>query len=268
MPTLHFAHANGFPMGSYRTLLAGMEPHYDIQGISHIGHDNRWPVDHNWNALVEEQLSLIQQSDTPVWAVGHSLGGVLLYKAALREPEYFRGLILLDPPLYISGLRPWLLKLAKKTGKIDKVTPARQSRRRKSVWPDKASVFTYIKSRKLFADFDERCLSDYIDSATEQTEGEYRLNFLPEVEYEIFCNLADNLWNTGHKIQVPTAVITSKEHSVIHRTGQRGLKQAGFLLQEVPGGHLFPLERPESTADLIQAMIRRFTEGSDEAKYA
>ena len=266
MTKIHFAHANGFPMGSYRVMLSRLAESFDLQGVSHIGHDERWPVDQNWDALVDEQLNMIHQCSEPVWGVGHSLGGVLLYRAALKAPGYFKGLILLDPPLYISGIRPWLLKLAKRTGKIDTVTPARQSRRRKSRWSDRQAVFDYLISRKLFADFDERCLWDYIDHATDKVSGEYRLNFMPEVEYEIFCNLADNLWNTGSKLKPPVTVVTSREASVIHKAGIRGIRQAGLNWRETDGGHLFPLEHPESTADMIQSMINSFTNGSDGGK--
>lgn len=259
MSILHFAHANGFPMGSYQVLFDQLAGQFDIRGVSHIGHDPRWPVSDNWDALVEEQLSVIRASEEPVWGVGHSLGGVLLYRAALKAPAYFRGLVLLDPPLYISGLRPWLIKFAKRTGSIDRVTPARQSRYRKKSWPDEQAVLEYLQSRALFRNFDERCLSDYVLSATKTEAGQRVLSFEPEVEYRIFCGIADNLWGSGRKMRVPVSVLTSATASVIPKDGLRGIRRSGFNWKSVDGGHLFPLEYPESTADDIQAMIRLMT---------
>lgn len=257
MPIIHFAHANGFPLGSYRVLLDKLSEAFELQGVSQIGHDPRWPVSNNWDALVDEQLSLVGRSAEPVWGVGHSLGGVLLYRAALKNPGYFKGLILLDPPLYISGLRPWLLKFAKRTGRIDRVTPARQSRYRRKSWPDERAVLEYLQSRALFRHFDERCLADYVAAGTKAQSGERVLTFEPEVEYQIFCGIADNLWGSGRKMKVPVSVLTSEQASVIPEDGIRGIQRSGFHWQPVPGGHLFPLEHPESTADLIQAMIKQ-----------
>ncbi len=257
MSMLHFAHANGFPMGSYRVLFDQLADQFDVQGVSHIGHDPRWPVSDNWDALVDEQLAMISAAEEPVWGVGHSLGGVLLYRAALKAPAYFKGLVLLDPPLYISGLRPWLLKFAKRTGRIDRVTPARQSRYRKKSWPDEEAVVDYLQSRALFRNFDERCLSDYVSSGTRPESGQRVLSFEPEVEYNIFCGIADNLWGSGRKMKVPVSVLTSENASVIPKDGIRGIRRSGFNWKPVDGGHLFPLEYPESTADEIKAMIKQ-----------
>ena len=258
MSTIHFAHANGFPMGSYKTLLAQLETQFLIQGVSHIGHNLRWPVGENWDALVDEQLAQISSNTEPVWGVGHSLGGVLLYRAALKSPAYFKGLVLLDPPLYISGLRPYMLKLAKYFGRIDRVTPARQSRARKQQWPSTHAMKEYLRSRGLFAQFDDRCLDDYIAAASDEISGQRVLNFKPQVEYDIFCHLADNLSNTGRKIKVPVAVLTSATGSVVPPSGLKGFQNAGFICHTHKGDHLFPLQYPESTASQIQAMIKQF----------
>ncbi|MAC45308.1 MAG: alpha/beta hydrolase [Oceanospirillum sp.] len=266
MSKIHFAHANGFPLGSYRVLLEALGQAYEIQGVSHIGHDPRWPVDHNWQALVDEQLALLHQSEEPVWAVGHSLGGVLLYQAALKAPGYFKGLILLDPPLYISGLRPWLIKLAKRMGNIDKFTPASRSRNRRDRWDDEQAMYRYLRERRLFSDLDERCVWDYIKSASHKEQGQQVLNFQPKIEYDIFCNVADNLWNSGPQLQMPVAVFTPEQDSVIHPAGLRGIIKSGFYWQSVPGGHLFPLQYPESTAQQIQAMIKTLHGHSDKAE--
>ena len=257
MSIIQFAHANGFPMGSYRVMFEALGHGFDLQGISHIGHDPRWPVANNWDALVDEQLDLLSKSPEPVWGIGHSLGGVLMYRAALKAPHYFKGLILLDPPLYISGLRPWLLKVAKRAGRIDRITPARRSRYRKKNWPDEQAVMDYLQSRSLFQHFDERCLADYVSAGTRAESGQRVLSFLPEVEYQIYCGIADNLWGSGRKIKVPISVLTSETASVIPPDGLRGIKRLGFHWDVAKGSHLFPLEHPESTAQQIKAMMKR-----------
>ncbi|HHJ4328519.1 TPA: alpha/beta fold hydrolase, partial [Klebsiella pneumoniae] len=121
--TIFFAHANGFPSGSYRKLFDGLSAHYQVRHLQQHGHDPRFPVNDNWHNLVDELVHHLQQGDGPVWGVGHSLGGVLHYHAALRHPELYRGLVMLDSPL-LTGMDRLLIRTAKRFGFIDRITPA------------------------------------------------------------------------------------------------------------------------------------------------
>ena len=84
--TIFFAHANGFPSATYAKLFDALAPDYRVRHLGQHGHDPRFPVDDNWNNLVDELILHLEQGDEPVWGVGHSLGGVLHYHAALRRP--------------------------------------------------------------------------------------------------------------------------------------------------------------------------------------
>ncbi|BBI59706.1 hypothetical protein HSBAA_10120 [Vreelandella sulfidaeris] len=120
---LVFAHANGFPGLSYRSLLNPLAETFDLHPLDRLGHHPDYPVNHNWGNLVDELLSYLPQSDTPLLGVGHSLGGTLMAMAADKQPERFCGVIMLDPPLML-GTDAWAMKAAKRFGFIDRVTPA------------------------------------------------------------------------------------------------------------------------------------------------
>ncbi|NQT72889.1 MAG: alpha/beta hydrolase [Chloroflexi bacterium] len=84
---LHFAHANGFPSGTYGKLLRILENEYDVIAIEKFGHDPRYPVDENWSNLVKELINFIESnSSEPIIGVGHSMGGVLTFLAAYQRP--------------------------------------------------------------------------------------------------------------------------------------------------------------------------------------
>ncbi|CAI3807270.1 hypothetical protein DBADOPDK_04459 [Pseudomonas sp. MM223] len=72
---IFFAHANGFPSATYGKLFAALAPDYQVQHLAQHGHDPRFPVDDNWQSLVDELLHHLAQQDQPIWGVGHSLGG-------------------------------------------------------------------------------------------------------------------------------------------------------------------------------------------------
>ena len=78
---IFFAHANGFPSATYGKLFAGLAPDYAVEHLTLHGHDPRFPVGNNWQALVEELLHHLQARAEPVWGVGHSLGGLVMRAA-------------------------------------------------------------------------------------------------------------------------------------------------------------------------------------------
>lgn len=256
-PLLHFAPANGFPGGSYRSLLKPLEASYRIISLDRLGHHPAYPVGHNWKSLVTEFLKHLEKhcGQEPVIGVGHSLGGVITYLAALQAPERFQQLILLDPPL-MTGLDSLGLKLAKRLGFIDRVTPAGVTRGRRSSWPDKETARAYFQSKKLFSRFHPQALDDYIEAGTEaDAQQGIRLRFEPRVEVAIFRNLADNLSGSHKRLRVPTCLLRGRESDLVTVARERKMRRMGFTCHQVPGGHMFPLENPEATRHaLLQAI--------------
>ncbi|MCX8573123.1 alpha/beta fold hydrolase, partial [Aminobacter sp. MET-1] len=84
---------------TYGKLFAALAPDYQVRHLEQHGHDPRFPVDDNWANLVAELIHHLEGGDEPVWGVGHSLGGVLHYHAALLRPELYRGVVMLDSPV-------------------------------------------------------------------------------------------------------------------------------------------------------------------------
>ena len=118
-----FAHANGFPSATYGKLFRALGTDYAVDFLEQHGHDPRFPVNDNWEQLVSELIFHLQQRAEPVWGVGHSLGGVLHYHAALRHPELYRGVVMLDSPL-LTLADKLVIRAAKHFGFIDRITPA------------------------------------------------------------------------------------------------------------------------------------------------
>lgn len=255
-PTLFFAHANGFPAGSYRRFFAQLEADYRVLAHDRFGHDARYPVTDNWERLVDELLdSLAARCEQPVAGVGHSLGGVLTFLAALRAPERFRAVVMLDPPAYL-GTAALTMRLAKRFGFIDRITPAGKSSNRRSVWPSREVACKTLGRKGLFRAFDPDCLSDYVQAATEPSADGVRLSYLPEVEVEIFRTIPHDLARQ-RRLQVPGAIVCARGSDVIRPRDMRRLAQRHHMtLREVDGGHMFPLERPHAAAEAVLGILR------------
>ncbi|WP_447529671.1 alpha/beta fold hydrolase [Vreelandella sp. TE19] len=249
-PPLVFAHANGFTGDSYKSLLAPLAEHFDLQPIDRVGHHPRFPVNRNWSNLVDELLHYLP-THTKVLGVGHSLGGTLMAMAALREPKRFYGVVMLDPPL-MMGVDAWALKAAKRFGFVDRITPAGKTRNRRSVWPSREAMTTSLKSRGLFRTFTPQALSDYVETGTRLLEdGQAELVFEPGVEVAIFRNLPDHLSFRLARVQVPVEIVAGAGSDLLTPKRIGRLQRKGMSVNQVPGGHMFPMEHPEETRTAI-----------------
>ncbi|WP_017429737.1 alpha/beta hydrolase [Vreelandella jeotgali] len=253
-PRLVFAHANGFPGLSYKSLLAPLGDTFAVHTLECLGHDPDYPVEHNWNALVEELLdSLPPPSAGPVLGVGHSLGGILMAMAARRQPQRFRGVIMLDSPLML-GPDALVMKVAKRLGLMDRITPAGKTSRRRRYWPSREAMADSLRHRSLFRRFTPEALDDYVQAGSRDREdGRIALAFDPAVEARIFRHLPDNLSRLPGRLEVPTVVIAGEASDLLTATRIRRLERRGLTVLGTPGAHMFPMECPEAT----RAAIRR-----------
>lgn len=249
---VHFAHGNGFPSPCYRQLLQHLQGQFDCCYIDRIGHSPAFPVTENWHLLVEEVIQSVKtQSSQPVIAVGHSLGGVLSFLAAVEQPDLFKAVILLDSPI-IGRLKSNVLRLSKAMGMIDHLTPAFRSKGRQQHWQSREQVLSYLKSRKLFKTFADKCLEDYIDYGMEKNESGYSLRFNRQIEYQIYRTIPHILHEHEGRLKIPAALIYGNRSNIIDRSDLRYMKKYhGIVNYEIDGTHMFPFEQPKVAADLI-----------------
>lgn len=259
--TINFAHANGFPASSYQTLFNYLPSHINVIALDQYGHDPKRPINHNWQAQVEELIVYVesQQIDNiKVIAAGHSFGGVISFIACCQRPDLFSGLVMLDPPV-LTGLDAFALKVLKKTPWIDKFSPAGKAKNRRKKWPLGTDIAAMFARRSLFRDFDARCLHDYIQHGIIEQNGQLTLVFDAKVETDIFRHLPSHLSRYKNKLTVPATLIYGDKTEVFPK---RIFKQfvnfnPHIKLQTTSGGHMFPLEHPEEAARLIAEFVEK-----------
>ncbi|MGL6071939.1 alpha/beta fold hydrolase [Craterilacuibacter sp.] len=258
-PYLHFAHANSFPAGTYRKMLAVLEGHYQVGYLDTVGHNPAFPVSDCWPHLVRETIAFIETHyPAPVYGVGHSLGGFMMFYAAILRPDLFRGIVILDSPL-MGPMRSHGIWLAKKLGFIHKLTPGKNTLQRRDSWADEARMYDYFARKALFARWDPDCLADYARYGSEDNgKGGRRLKFRPQIEHAIYQTLPHDHPSYRGQLKVPGVFVAGTQSGVL-KAGDLRWMQHHFGLKVVHqnGTHLFPMEHPVETGRHIVDIIGR-----------
>ena len=233
-------------------MLAPLSQQFTVTFSPAIGMNPRYPPTEGWPHLVEQLLAEIEPI-APVHGVGHSLGGYLNFLAAVQRPELFRAIVLLDAPI-IGAFRGSMLGATKRLGIVDRVTPAGATRDRRSRWPSREEAKAHFASRPLFRHFSAECLDDYVNHGLLERDGALHLRIDPAIEYQIYRTIPHDMMRHLAKLRVPAVFIGGAESDVVRRVRLAGMKPK-FTMRKVPGGHLFPFERPrEAARSIAQAL--------------
>ncbi len=261
---LHFIHANGYPPECYQPLLKLLQAQYHVFGMKlrPLWPDAKIEDLNDWHPLSDDLLRFLTTGrHDSVIGVGHSIGGIVTLRAALRDPSKFRALILLDPVLFIpSFLLGW--NLVRGIGLREKMRPLIASaRRRRRTFDDLESVFRGYRNLSIFKYMSDEYLKIYINGITKpKPDGGYELVYSPEWESHIYLTgLRDfDLWRRLPKLEAPTLIIRSAETDTFSQ------KAANLVKQKQPkvkietlekSTHLLPLERPREVAALISDFL-------------
>ena len=234
-------------------MLSPLSCGFSVSFIDAIGMDPRYPPTEGWPHLIEQWIAFLEEGKEPVVGVGHSLGGYLNYLAAVRRPDLFRAIVLLDAPI-IGPFRGSMLGATKRLGIVDRVTPAGATRDRRSSWPSREEAKAHFRGRPLFRQFADECLEDYVNYALVEREGALHLKINPAIEYQIYRTIPHDMMKHLPKLRVPAVFIGGADSDVVRRVRLAGMKPK-FRMRKVPGGHLFPFERPRDAATSIAQVL-------------
>jgi pimeloyl-ACP methyl ester carboxylesterase len=254
MTQIQFSHANGFPGSSYNYLFS-LLPDYPINYVEKMGHGD-YPLDNDLKNYAAELIADIERNHKEaVVGMGHSAGAIVTLIAASLRPDLFKHVILLDPVLF-SKRKRYALKLAKKLGFIDKITPAARAKKRRTYFKDRPAAKLYFSNKALFKKFHPRCFDDYIEYGLVDTDQGVELNISPEVEADIFRNV---LLDAPKSLRQVKGTVIYGANSDLFEQSDRKWWQRKFpnmALISFEGGHLFPFEDPEGTANLLNKVLK------------
>ncbi len=261
--TLVFAHANGFPAGTYRQLFALWQAAgWRVEPLPIIGHDARYPVTSNWPRLRDQLIDFVaERAPSGAFIVGHSLGGLLGLLAASRRPELALGLVLLDSPV-VTGWRAHSVRMLKASGLMPRVSPGKVSRARRHEWPSREAALAHYAAKPKFARWAPGVLADYVESGTVDHPGGVRLAFDRATETRIYDTLPHHLGRLlqRYPLHCPLAFIAGTRSRELRQGGFGAARAlAGERLRWIDGSHLYPMEKPAETAATVIELLRSMT---------
>ncbi len=268
---LHFLHANGYPPECYKPFLELLQKKYHVFGMLLRP---LWPNSNpdeiqDWKPFSDDLLQfLTPPQPTPVIGVGHSIGGVVTLRAALRDPSKFRALILLDPVLFVPSRLIWW-NFFRAIGLGNKVYPKISGAlKRRRTFDDLDLVFRGYRNRSVFKYMSDENLRIYIEGITRKTDHGYELIYSPEWESQIyFTGLRDfDIWRDLPKLEVPTLFIRGAQTDTFLESAAKFVRRTAALVKRKQprvwvetleeSTHLLPLERPQEVFDRMQTFLR------------
>ncbi|MEW6402881.1 MAG: alpha/beta hydrolase [Chloroflexota bacterium] len=266
---LHFIHANGYPPDCYGPLLELLKTEYHVFGmhLRPLWSDAKPEEFDSWNPLTEDLLRFLSDCEVgPVVGVGHSIGGIVTLRAALRDPEKFRALVLFDPVLFPPYfIKMWNIVRALGIGhSIHPLIPGAMKRRRE--FDSLELVFRGYRTRKIFRYLSDEYLWAYIRGITRQRpNGRYELVYTPEWEAHIYYTgiwRDMEIWRALNHLEVPTLIIRGAETDTFWASTARLVKreQPRIQIEAVrQSTHLVPLERPKKVFEIVKAFLADHT---------
>ncbi|MBT8139426.1 MAG: alpha/beta hydrolase [Gammaproteobacteria bacterium] len=264
---IHFAPANGMPAATYLFFIEQLAKHGPVYTLDNRG---AWPGvaeparQDNWWLHLEDFLAFAKsQYSEPIHYVGHSMGASVGMLAALRHPQMFASITMLDPGTVPSWQSALFMRLAPE--RIKQSMPLiKTTRARRKSWPTRQAFISYIRERRTYRNFSARALHDYAHGGLAECEDGVCLRFMPAWEAHNF-KATVYVWGRMHKLKVP-AVLVRGEHSGVFppqryreinarltRTARRG-RQPALQLKQLEGlGHMLPQEGLDPVLDVVLA---------------
>jgi pimeloyl-ACP methyl ester carboxylesterase len=271
-PLLHFIHGNSYPAGSYGRLLDDLRRDFDVRTTDMLGHDPRYPVRDNWHTLIDELIAQLEGyglpgHGAPAILVGHSLGGAVGMLAAHRRPDLARCVVMLDSPV-VAGWRAGVWRFVKALGLRERLSPGGIARRRRNVWPSRAAAYDHFIAKPIFQAWAPGALDDYLDHGLKAHPDGVQLRFDRDVEAAIYSTLPHDMDRALRgPFPVPVGFIAGTDSAELRQAGLDATRRlVGDNFVTIEGTHLYPMEKPQLTAQLTREMIARLLAQADAKK--
>lgn len=261
---LHFLHANGYPPGCYTPLFELLKTKYHVFGM-HLRPlwDGSMPDEiQSWHPFSDDLLRFLSdRGPDSVIGVGHSIGAVVTLRAALRAPDKFRALVLIDPVLFVPPLLA-LWKITNALGMGNRNSPlVKGAQKRRRAFDDLDRVFRGYRKRNIFRYMSDDSLRTYIEGITKPNDDGYELIFPPEWEVQIYHTALQDMdiWQNLHKLEIPTIFIRGKETDTFWESAARLVKrkQPKVTVEALEKStHILPLERPQEIFDIMHSFLQ------------
>lgn len=258
----HFYHANGFPLAVYEPFLAALGGQVALSALEHRASRpgaGSPPANLTWNDYADDLIAALDAAgQDPVIGIGHSMGATCTVLAALKRPDLFSRLVLIEPATVSPPVRLLLRALPGRMTRA--VGLIRDTLAKPDRWPDRAGFLADCRKHRMYRRFDEGALAVLAaHGVRECEEGGVTLAFPKAWEAHNYLNVPAIMRRLG-RLSQPSVAIRGKPSTIfpdgLWREWQSRAPDAVFR-EDLRYGHLLPLEDAQSCCALIADGLSR-----------
>jgi pimeloyl-ACP methyl ester carboxylesterase len=204
-----------------------------------------------------------ERGEKQVIAVGHSMGAIVGLRAAMRAPDRFEGLVLLDPVL-VRRHTMVVWRLFRKLGAGHRLHAKIESasRRRRS-FANLEEAFRGYRQRGVFRYMSDAALHVLIAGLmAPNSNGENTLRYSPEWETRMYHTAIWNdgdLWDGMPRLSIPTLIVRGAQSDTLTDSTCQAATRANPRIQVATiarASHLVPFEQAGAVHEVIREFMR------------
>jgi len=260
---IHFFHGNSFTPNSYVKLLDSLSNLGKVK-VSELR--PLWDKDKtldfsNWDIFLNDYLNDIN-NEQKIIGVGHSIGGNILLKAALKAPHKFEKIILLDPTFFVpTRIRLW--KIISFFNIQSRFLPLIDYAENKRMTYDNVDqMYNNYRRYKVFSKFLDEDLKIVVNSLIYRENNKIKLLFNNKWDAHIYRTSLFNdmfIWKNIKNLKIESLIIKAEHSDVfLKNTSNLVLKKNPKIIIETlkNSDHLFPINNYKKTYDIIDSFIQ------------
>ncbi len=255
-PVLIMLHATGFLPWLWHPVARRLCGDYRVIAPWFCDHREGEPEEGgvSWAVLAEDLCELCRRLELErPFLVGHSMGATVMTIAGAIHGQKARGMVFFEP-IYLPE-QVYEIDMT-----VDQHPLASKSIRRRNHWENHDAARDYLRSKKLFAAWDDEVLDLYLEYGMISGDtGGLTLACHPRREASLFMGGGHrNPWPLLEKLVSPVLVVegeTSENRAFIDLKKAASLIPGGEYHLVEGAGHLIPMEKPAESAELISSFF-------------
>lgn len=260
-PKVVFYHATALGPRCYLPFLKQVSKSFHVQALAMRP---LWPDApapdrrRGWDLFADDLIDWIEATqDAPILAVGHSIGAATTAMAAVKRPDLFKGLVLIEPSGVTLRIHLMLRLIPYRMRQTN--GPAAEVLRGATQWPSLEAAFADYRASKAYRRFDDATLRTLVGALTVPNETGIRLEYPRNWEAHLYA-MPPHILPVLKRVTVPTEIVTGKPSLFMDPSISNALRRArpDMGTSDFPdSGHLLPLEVPGLVGRTVQDALAR-----------
>ncbi len=259
--SIHFIHGNSITPQSYSVLLDQLSINFKLKNflLRPLFDKTPMPKFKNWDIFLNDYLISIKNEDNII-GVGHSIGGNLILRAALNQPEKFKKIILLDPTMLVP-IKTFFWNIMCFFCVQSKFLPLiNKAKNKKMIYNNMSEIFNSYRNKTIFSNFNNQQLKELIKSIIYHEDDKIKLIFPAEWDARIYAQGMRNdlkLWNKIKDLNVETIIVRASKSNIFYKETENALLKRNnkIKFEIIDGDHFFPINMSNETFDIISKYL-------------